>query len=216
VALWDVTHRHEPPPDDLEARLAGRQLHRAVELDAHGGTPMVRFHDADVRLDLGSIAKGYGVDRAAYAIRRSGVRSALVNVGGDLYALGTAPGGDPWRVGIQDPNDDRALVGTVDVSDAAVATSGTYLQFFRYRGARFHHLIDPATGESGGDGLLAVTVACGDPAWAEIHCKRLYLAGGRRIADEARAAGLAAWWVDTEGRLSMTPAARQRSTWVAG
>src|SRR6185503_4616820 len=104
------------------------------------GVPVLLYRDADAQLDLGSIAKGYGVDRATTALRAHGIHSAIVEAGGDLYALGTAPDGDPWRVGIQDPNDDRALIGIVDVADAAVATSGTYRQYFRYRGRRYHHL----------------------------------------------------------------------------
>ena len=146
VALWDVTHRHEPPPAERVDRLARRRLHRVVEVDTHRGTPLLYYRDGDAQLDLGAIAKGYGVDCAVAALRARGIASAVVEAGGDLYALGTAPGGDAWRVGIQDPNDDRALIGTVDVADAAVATSGTYRQYFRYRGRRYHHLLDPVTG----------------------------------------------------------------------
>ena len=79
------------------------------------------------------------------ALRDWGVRHALVNVGGDLYALGTAPDGDGWQVGIQDPADDRKTLAG-HVADAAIATSGTYWQFFRWRGQRFHHLMDPRSG----------------------------------------------------------------------
>ena len=79
-----------------------------------------------------------------------------------------------------------------------------------------YHLVDPATGEPADGGLLAVTVAAADPAWAEVWSKALFIAGHRRIADEARTRGLAAWWMDEDGRFEMTPAARQRTTWVAG
>ena len=65
VRLWDVTHRHEPPPADRVAALAGRRFHRAVEVGTRAGGAVLRYHDAGARLDLGSIAKGFGVDRAA-------------------------------------------------------------------------------------------------------------------------------------------------------
>ena len=78
VKLWDVTHRHEPPPSERIARLAGRALHRAVEVDAHRGMPVVLYRDGDAQLDLGSIAKGYGVDRAVAALRARGIESAIV------------------------------------------------------------------------------------------------------------------------------------------
>lgn len=146
VTLWDVANRHEPPPERQVARLAGRHLFHAVEVGRGRRGAALRYHDPDARLDLGGIAKGYGVDRAVAALRRFGVAHALVDVGGDLYALGTAPDGAPWRIGIRDPRDPGALIGTLDVADAAVATSGTYMQYFRYRGRRYHHLIDPLTG----------------------------------------------------------------------
>jgi thiamine biosynthesis lipoprotein len=174
VALWDVTHRHEPPPPERVARLAGRTLYRTVEVDTHRAVPVVLYRDDDAQLDLGSIAKGYGVDRAVAALREHGVTSAIVEAGGDLYALGTAPGGDPWRVGIQDPNDDRALVGTVDVADAAVATSGTYRQFFRYRGRRYHHLVDPVTGAPRATPVQSLTIMADRCTHADVAATALF------------------------------------------
>ena len=174
VVLWDVNHRHEPPPPDRVARLAGRRFYHTVEVDTHRGNPVVLFRDADAQLDLGSIAKGYGVDRAIAALREQGVTSAIVEAGGDLYGLGTAPGGDPWLVGIQDPNDDRALIGTVEVADAAVATSGTYRQFFRYRGRRYHHLLDPMTGEPRATPLQSLTIKADRCMHADVAATALF------------------------------------------
>ncbi|HEU4563755.1 MAG TPA: FAD:protein FMN transferase, partial [Gemmatimonadaceae bacterium] len=145
VRLWDVTHRHEPPPAERVAELAGRHFHRTVEVGASRAGPVLRFHGEGPRLDLGSCAKGYGVDRAVAALRARGIEKALVVAGGDLYALGTAPDDEPWTIGIQSPTDERAIAGTLQLADRAVATSGTYRQFFRYRGRRYHHIMDPAT-----------------------------------------------------------------------
>ena len=101
-------HRSHPPADRV-AELASRRFHRAIEVGTYHGGSVLRYHDADARLDLGSIAKGYGVDRAVTALRRHGIEKALVVAGGDLYALGTAPYGEPWSIGIQSPTDERAL-----------------------------------------------------------------------------------------------------------
>ena len=144
VRQWDVNHRHEPPPQSSLDALAGRRLHRQVEVARRRGAPVLVYHDADVSLDLGAIAKGYAVDRAVDALRQHGVTQAVVNAGGDLYALGSAPNGDPWQIGVRDPNDARAVAQVLKVADGAVGTSGTYMQFFRYRGRRYHHLMDPA------------------------------------------------------------------------
>jgi FAD:protein FMN transferase len=143
--LWDVLNRHEPPPDDRVQRLAARHFWRKVDLSARSATPMVRFNDSDLHLDLGAIAKGYGVDRATALLRRRGVQHAIVTVGGDLFALGQSPEGEPWTVGIRSPHDRHELAATLRVSDRAVATSGDYERFFRWRGVRYHHLIDPNT-----------------------------------------------------------------------
>lgn len=144
--LWDVLNRHEPPPEGRVQRLASRGFWRKVDLGRYRGVPAVRFEDADVHLDLGGIAKGYGIDRAVAALREHRIAHAIVTVGGDLYALGTSPDGGPWRVGIRSPHDRNALAATLEVSDRAVTTSGDYERFFRWHGRTYHHLIDPGTG----------------------------------------------------------------------
>ena len=146
VALWDVKHRSEPPPRHMVRQWADRGLHRDLELDRTGDRPRVRYTDPDVGLDLGGIAKGYGVDRAAGALRDHGVRDALVNAGGDLYALGRSPDGDAWKVGVRSPADPTRIVSTVRLEDRGVATSGDYEQYFAHDGRRYHHLLDPRTG----------------------------------------------------------------------
>jgi thiamine biosynthesis lipoprotein len=143
--LWDVLNRHEPPPGDRVTRLAARGFWRKVDLSVQAGVPRVRFDDPDLHLDLGAIAKGYGVDRATDVLRARGVQHAIVTVGGDLFALGASPEGEPWTVGIRSPHDLHALAATLRVSDRAVATSGDYERFFRWRGMRYHHLMDPET-----------------------------------------------------------------------
>jgi thiamine biosynthesis lipoprotein len=145
VKLWDVKNRHEPPPLDRIAELRGRHFYSSVEVGVFRGAPALRFHGFGAQLDLGSVAKGFGVDRAADALRRWGIDKAIVVAGGDIYALGSAPDGEPWKIGIQSPDDERAIAGTLLLEDRAVATSGTYRQFFRHRGHRYHHIMDPAT-----------------------------------------------------------------------
>jgi thiamine biosynthesis lipoprotein len=180
--LWDVTHRHVPPPDDQRIPLAGRRLYRAVEIGVHRQAPVLLHHDPSVSLDLGAIAKGYGVDRAVAVLRDHGIEKALVDVGGDLYALGTAPDGEPWRIGIQDPEDARALAGTLVVADRAVATSGTYLQFFRWRGRRYHHLMDPATAAPRATNVRSLTISADSCMHADVAATALF--GWERPAAE--------------------------------
>jgi thiamine biosynthesis lipoprotein len=158
VALWDVGHRDRPPEAEEVHRFARRGLFRSLELGESQGRNVVAFHEEDMAIDLGGIGKGYGVDRAAEVLRSWGIQNALVNVGGDLYALGVSEDGDPWVVGVQSPDDPQKLATTLKVSDGAVATSGDYQQFFEHGGRRYHHLLDPTTGEPSQAHLRSVTV----------------------------------------------------------
>jgi thiamine biosynthesis lipoprotein len=158
VTLWDVERRSAPPAEVEVRRLAGRALYRALDLDRGDAVARVRFTDPDVAIDLGGIGKGYGVDRAVSALREWGIRRGLVNVGGDLYAMGSSEDDDPWTVGIRSADDPRMLSGKITVSDAAVATSGDYLRAFHHGGRVYHHLLDPSTGAPRVTAVHSVTV----------------------------------------------------------
>jgi thiamine biosynthesis lipoprotein len=172
--LWDVKHRHEPPSADRVGELAGRRFHRAVEVGTSHGGSVLRYHDDGAQLDLGSIAKGYGVDRAVLALRRNGIEKALVVAGGDLYALGTSPDGEPWSIGIQSPTDERAIVGTLRLANRAVATSGTYRQFFRYRGHKYHHIMDPTTAKPRATEMQSLTIVADSVMHADAATTALF------------------------------------------
>lgn len=171
IELWNVAHRHAPPPEFEVARLAGRGLYRAVELDGMG---RVFYHDRLARIDLGSIAKGYGVDRACDVLRAHGITRAVVDVGGDLYAIGESPNGGAWQIGIQSPDDERALASVIPATDCAIATSGTYQQFFRYRGNRFHHLMDPVTAAPRATPVQSFTIRADSCMHADVAATALY------------------------------------------
>lgn len=184
VGLWDVRHRHEPPPADRVAELAARRFHRAVEVGTRRGAPVLRYHETDARLDLGSVAKGYGVDRAVMALRRHGIEKAVVVAGGDIYALGTAPDDEAWTIGIQSPTDDDAIVGTLRLADRAVATSGTYRQFFRYRGRTYHHIMDPVTAQPRETTMRSLSIIADSVMQADAATTALFGMGEADIVGE--------------------------------
>jgi FAD:protein FMN transferase len=159
VESWDVTSRTEPPHAGVLNRLAGRSLYRGLEIGRSGGSDVIVYNEPDIALDLGGIAKGYAVDRAVAALRDWGVTDALVNAGGDLYALGNSAEGDPWKVGIRSPSDPARIAGTINLTDRAVATSGDYEQYFEHAGRRYHHLFDPATAAPRESRAHSLTVA---------------------------------------------------------
>lgn len=154
VELWDVGRRTAPPPAGEVRRLAGAGLHRALEVQ---GT-VARLHDRGAAVDLGGIGKGFGVDLAAQALKDHGIFHALVNVGGDLVALGVGGDEEPWRIGIRSPEHPDRIAETIAVSDRALATSGDYLQYFRHSGRTYHHLLDPVSGEPRRTAMRSLTV----------------------------------------------------------
>lgn len=156
--LWDAKVRSRPPPENELVRFADAHLWRTLDVDGAGGSPRARLSSADAAVDLGGIAKGFAVDLAAEALRARGVTDGLVNVGGDLVALGVDVTGDPWLVGVRSPDDPYGLAATLAVSDEAVATSGDYVRFFEHAGRRYHHLLNPDTAAPRLTGMRSLTV----------------------------------------------------------
>lgn len=151
--LYDFRKRIAPDQAAIDARL-GSVDYRHVVLDE--ASHSVRFTRDGVRINLGGIAKGYAVERAAALLRSAGVEHALLNAGGDTRVLGDRRG-QPWIVGIRHPRLDDAIVTRIPLVDEAISTSGDYERFFEADGRRYHHIIDPSTGEPT-VGVLSVTV----------------------------------------------------------
>jgi FAD:protein FMN transferase len=105
----------------------------------------VRLRDAGMELDFGGIGKEYAADRVAAICMDHGIRHGFVNLGGDVRVIGTQVDGTPWRVGLRHPRRARALIGEVELCDAAVATSGDYERYFELDGRRYCHLLDART-----------------------------------------------------------------------
>jgi thiamine biosynthesis lipoprotein len=172
--VWHVSDR-STPPSDAELAGAGRgSRYRSLEVERTGSAPRAFLHAADAAVDLGGIAKGYGVDLAARALRDQGVFHALVNVGGDLVAMGVDDGDDPWKVGVRSPDHVEQVVEVLHVSDRAVATSGDYLQYFQHGGRRYHHLLDPLSGEPRQTTMRSLTVEAADCMSADAAATALF------------------------------------------
>ena len=151
--LYDFRARQHPSADEISARLSAID-YRHVLLDKQART--VRFAVEGVRINLGGIAKGYAVEHGADILRRRGVEHALLNAGGDTRVIGDRRG-QPWIVGIRHPRLENEVVTRLPVVDEAISTSGDYERFFEEGGRRYHHIINPRTGEPT-EGILTVTV----------------------------------------------------------
>jgi thiamine biosynthesis lipoprotein len=151
--LYDFRARQRPTERQIEERL-GAVDYRHVVLDRVRRT--IFFDSAGVRINLGGIAKGYVVERAAAMLRQRGVEHALLNAGGDTRVIGDRRG-QPWIVGIRHPRVADEVVTRLPLVDEAISTSGDYERYFEENGRRYHHIINPATGRPT-EGILTVTV----------------------------------------------------------
>ncbi|MBV1915768.1 MAG: FAD:protein FMN transferase [Pseudomonadales bacterium] len=142
--LYDFRAGKKPSEQQIE-QLIDKIDYTAILLDDN--THSVSFKHNGVKLDLGGIAKGYAVDRGIAILRNQGIEHAIVTAGGDSRVLGDHRGRD-WMVGIQAPRNRSALATAVPLSNAAISTSGDYERFFIEDGIRFHHIINPKTGDS--------------------------------------------------------------------
>ena len=143
---------------------------------AFTGESEVTKRTAETRFDLGGIAKGFAVDRAAERLRKAGVVNGLVDLGGNLFCLGGAPGREDWRVGVRDPLDRTTYFASVTVSGQAVSTSGSYERFVTIDGQRYGHIMNPATGRPA-EGVLGVTVFAGTAVLADGLSTALFVQG---------------------------------------
>jgi thiamine biosynthesis lipoprotein len=200
------------PDEATLAELRERVGYERLRLDFRNGT--VAKTDPRTRIDLSGIAKGYGVERVAAALLRRGLTSFLVEVGGDLKAIGSRRDGSPWRVGIESPDPSmRGVFTTFGVVDGAVATSGDYRNFFEEDGVRYAHVIDPRTGRPIPFRDIAVSVIHDHAALADAWATALTVLGPEAGAELAAREGIAALFVTRSGdrfESRVTPAFEER------
>jgi thiamine biosynthesis lipoprotein len=147
-----------------------------VRLDSQKQT--VRLFHSRTQLDLGGIAKGYAVDQAVETLRQYGIRHALVNSGGNIFALGQKHG-KPWRIAIRNPRAAAENLQVFELSDEACATSGDYEQYFEVDGQRYSHIFDPQTGHPANleNQLASVTVIADTAARADLLSTACFVLG---------------------------------------
>ena len=134
-----------------------------------------------MEIDLGGVAKGYAGREAAAYLRRHGVTSGLLNLGGNVQTIGSKPDGTAWRVAIRDPNDDTHYAGIVEIRDKAAVTSGGYERYFTADdGQTYWHIMDPATGRPARNGVISATVIADDGALCDALSTALFVMGAEK------------------------------------
>ncbi len=165
-----------------------------------------------VQLDLGGYAKGYALDRAAAILRQQGIHNALINIGGNIMALGQH-GKRPWRVGIQHPRKSGALAALELHDGEAIGTSGDYQRYFMLDNVRYCHLIDPRSGYpmQGVEAVTVLTRGARAGVRSDVESKPLFIAGVAGWRAAATQMGVAeAMLVDAQGNIHLTAAMQKR------
>jgi len=162
VKLWGIGTEKQRIPSANEIAAALELVnYRDLIIDRNSGTAFLRRKGME--LDLGGIAKGYAADEAARIAREGKVRRGIIDLGGNILALGwrleKKKDSTPWRIGVQNPFSIRGeSIGFLEVHDTSVVTSGVYERFFDNGGTRYHHILSTANGYPVDNGLLAVTI----------------------------------------------------------
>jgi len=150
--LWDFRQGLIPAQDAIDKVLQSVGFHK---LNRKGQ----RLHlPAGMELDLGGVVKEYAADSSVKMARQMGIKHGLINLGGDFAVIGPHPDGQPWTVGIANPNARRSMMAKIDLSQGGLASSGDYERYFEVEGERYSHILNPKTGWPS-KGLRAVSVA---------------------------------------------------------
>ena len=156
TSLWDFTAEDPKVPDDAA-------IQKALPLCSSEGVTIdgqdITLPSDDIQFDVGAIAKGYIADRLKDFLVKKGVKSAIINLGGNVLCIGSKPDGTPFKIGIQKPFADRNETEAVmDITGKSVVSSGIYERCFKQDGKLYHHILNPQTGYPYDNGLISVTI----------------------------------------------------------
>lgn len=181
-ALADIWKFDQDQDDTVpDAAAIARRLplidYRKVEVNDSEGTAYIA--SKGMRIHLGGIGKGYAVDRAVVILHKRGLNDFIIQAGGDMYA-GGLKGGRPWRLAIRDPRGpEDKIFAAIDLSNGTFSTSGDYERAFFKDGVRFHHILDPATGQPA-RGSRSVTLVTARAVFADALAKGVFILGARK------------------------------------
>ncbi len=162
-----------PPMDQLQQAALHTDMEQVI-IDEAAST--VFLADPAMSLDVGAVAKGYATEQVARSLEQQGITGYILNVGGNVRCVGSRPNGEPWAVGIENPNaEDREnpYVAYLRLADRSLVTSGSYQRYYTVNGVRYHHIIDPVT-LMPGTNYMSVSVLCADSGRADALSTALF------------------------------------------
>jgi len=158
VGLWGIhtDHTRIPNKDEIHDKI---KLVNYKDIILNEKDSSVMLKNEQQELDLGGIAKGFAADEVRNIFQKTKIENAIIDLGGNIFAMGSKIDGTPWNIGIQNPIKSRGeFVGIIGVTNKSVVTSGNYERYFASDGKRYHHLIDPLTGNPSVSGIISATI----------------------------------------------------------
>lgn len=158
INLWGINTKDARVPEGYEIESTIKLInYEDIILNKEDLT--IKLLNEKQCIDLGAIAKGYAADEVKRILLSNNISSALIDLGGNIYALGNKIDGGSWNIGVQDPLDIRgSSIGIIQIKNKSIVTSGNYERFFIKDGVRYHHIIDPRTGRPSSNGIISVTI----------------------------------------------------------
>ncbi|MGX5201657.1 FAD:protein FMN transferase [Aliikangiella sp. IMCC44632] len=170
--LYNYREQVKPTASQID-QLRSAINYRNIQLNPQ--TQEVFFTDKRVKIDLGGIGKGYAVDRSIQILQRHGIQNAFVNAGGDSRIIGRK-NSRLWYIGIKHPRNPDKLLANMPLENVALSTSGDYERFFELEGKRYHHIIDPKTGDSARE-IQSATIIADDSITADALSTSVFVLG---------------------------------------
>lgn len=212
VKLWDFQEKRIP--DEKSIREKVKEIgYRHIVLDKEKGT--VYLDRKGMQIDLGGIVKGFAADKAVAVLRREGISSGIVSVGGEVRAFGKRPDGEMWNVGVKNPRQqgsDDELIAAVRLLDRAASTSGDYEKFFEKDGIRYHHILDPKTGYPVSL-CRSVTVIAPEAAMTDAFATGVFVLGPQRGLALLKKLDFEGIIVGSDGAILVTDGLKDKVTW---
>lgn len=181
VELWGFYNNNHRVPKEQELKAAMANVGWRNIAVKNGKIVKLK---PGAQIDLGAVAKGYAVGEAVKVLKGAGIKSALVDAGGDIYTIGTN-GKKKWSIGIKHPRKEGLLGGLELDPDITVATSGDYERFFEVDGVRYCHIFDPKTGYPAKNGIISITVITTDATLADVYSTALFVMGTKKALEFA-------------------------------
>ena len=200
VELWGVNTNHfKIPTDDKIKEELAKVNYRQIDLNGNN----VRLTGGG-SIDLGAIAKGFAADKLVESLKNANIKSAIVDLGGNIYAIGSKKG-KPFKVGIEKPFGKGKLIATVKTTDTSVITAGIYQRYKKKDGKIYSHIMDPRTGKPVDNDLNSVTVISKDATAADAFSTGFMVMGlerGMALANSTD--GVEAIFIDKNNQLHLT------------